>query len=295
MSESETKLADQPGKFAMVVKDGQKLPDIEWITGRILLSNKRIILVSNEGKRTIELASVTGIKGRQDASNPLADVSSYLSIQQGKDVTLVSPKEHVTFETALYRAVLDQEVVAIKHPAVEGGVVQSTSWSKGQATLDFEAVDRTAEGMVGLATSDGQFVEIDVSDVGMVEQTEGDVMGNERRIIEVEHTEDGTAVETHISGPSQKVLVLTSLLRKGEEQNTTEVELSDEENAVLMALYSGISPFQIPEFVGMDVDQVEETFDQLIEDGILEERRVRREVKLKARGRHIASEAMGEE
>jgi helix-turn-helix protein len=62
-----------------------------------------------------------------------------------------------------------------------------------------------------------------------------------------------------------------------------------------MALYSGVSPFQIPEFVGLDVEEVEETFDQLIEQGILEKQRVRREVQLKARGRHIASEATDEE
>ncbi|PSP42457.1 chemotaxis protein CheF1, partial [Halobacteriales archaeon QH_2_66_30] len=39
MSEGETTLADQQGKFTQVVTDGRKVPDIEWIGGRILLSN----------------------------------------------------------------------------------------------------------------------------------------------------------------------------------------------------------------------------------------------------------------
>jgi helix-turn-helix protein len=62
-----------------------------------------------------------------------------------------------------------------------------------------------------------------------------------------------------------------------------------------MALYSGVSPFQIPDFVDMDIDRIEDIFDELIQAGVLEEVRTRREVALKARGRHIATEAMDEE
>jgi len=293
MSEGETTLADQRGKFTQVVTDGRKVPDVEWIGGRILLSNKRLVLASSEGKRTIPLAKIGTIKGRQDAAQPLAQVSSYLSLQVGNDVTLVAPKRHEAFERALYEAVLDQQAVAVKHPAVEGGVVQSTGWEKGRLTVEFDG--EAASGTVALAAADGQFVEIEIDDVGVVEETEGTVFGDERAVVEAAHTDEGTAVETHVSGSSQTVSVLASLLRKGEQKNTTDVTLSDEESEVLMALYSGVSPFQIPDFVGMEVDRVGEIYDQLIDEGILEEKRVRREVTLKARGRHIASEAMDEE
>jgi helix-turn-helix protein len=287
MSEGESKIEDQQGKFTQVVKNGRKVPDIEWIPGRILLSNKRVVLASSEGKRTIPLSKVQSIKGRQDANKPLAQVSSYLSLQVGNEVTLVAPKQHEQFEQALYKAVLDQQVVLIKHPAVEGGVVQGKEWEKGRLILD--------EGEVAVAIASGQFLEIEIDDVGTVDSQETEVMGDERFVIEVEHTEEGTAVQTHISGPRQKVMILASLLRKGEQKNTTDVDLSTEENEVLMALYSGVSPFQIPNFVGMDIDRVEEIYDQLIEKGVLEEQRTRREVALQARGRHIAGEAMDEE
>ena len=98
MSEGEQKLADQRGKFAQVVKNGRKVPDVEWVGGCIILSTKRIVLVSNEGKRTIPLSKVRTIKGRQDANQPLAQVSSYISLQMGGDVTLISPKNHEEFE-----------------------------------------------------------------------------------------------------------------------------------------------------------------------------------------------------
>lgn len=287
MSEGEQPIADTMGKFATVVKDGHKVPDIQWISGRILLSTKRLLLVTNEGKRTIPLAKIQSIKGRQDVNQTLAQVSSYVSVQSGGDVTLVSPKDHEAFETQLYSAVLDRQVIFAKHPAVKGGVVQDTGWEKGRLTID--------EDEVALALGSGQFVEIEIDDVGTVDEHVGAVEGDERPIVEAEHTVEGTAVQTHISGIRRHMSVLASLLRKGEQQNTTDVELSDAESEVLMALYSGVSPFQIPEFVGMDVDRVEEIYDQLVEQGILEEIRTRRDVSLKARGRSIASEAMGDE
>ncbi|PSP59679.1 chemotaxis protein CheF1 [Halobacteriales archaeon QH_7_66_37] len=292
MSEGETTLADQQGKFTQVVTDGRKVPDIEWIGGRILLSNKRLVLASNEGKRTIPLSKIGTIRGRQDATQPLAQVSNYLSLQVGNDVTLIAPNQHEAFERALYNAVLDRATVAVKHPAVEGGVVQGTDWEKGRLTLE---LDGEGSGTVALAVASGQFVEIEIDDVGVVEESRAEVLGDDRHVVEAAHTEAGTAVETHVSGSRQTVNVLASLLRKGEQKNTTDVDLSDAESEVLMALYSGVSPFQIPDFVGMDVERVEEIYDQLIETGILEEQRVRREVRLQARGRHIASEAMDEE
>lgn len=289
MKQGETKLADQQGKFTQVVKDGTRVPEIEWVPGRILLSNRRMVLAGKQGKRTIVLGDVRSIKSRQDAQNPLAKVSSYISIQVGKDVMLVSPRDHESFEEALYAAVLDQEVIAVRHPAVEGGVVQSTDWEKGRLAVEFE------DDMVALAVASGKFVEIALHDVGMVEENDGEVLGEERFFIEVEHTVEGTVVETHISGPQHTVNILAELLRMYEQQNTSDVALGDEESEVLMALYSGVSPFQIPEFVGMDVETVEEIYDDLVEAGLLQEQRVRREVQLKARGRNIASDAMGDE
>jgi helix-turn-helix protein len=285
MSDEET-LADQKGRFTQVVKDGRKVPDIDWIPGRVILSNKRIVLVSNQGKRTIPLSKVATIKSREEA-RPMADVSSYISVQVDNDVTLIAPKDHAELEHQLYSAVLDGEVAITKHPAVKGGVIQDTEWEKGRIAIDEEAV--------GLALSSGQFVEIELDDVGGVERREGEVLDEQRFVIEVEHTVGNTAVETHISGDRRDVNILAGRLQQAGTQDSENLDLSEAEQEVLMALYSGVSPFQIPEFVGMDVERVEEIYDQLIEQGVLELERERREVELQARGRFVASEAMGEE
>jgi len=285
MSDEET-LSDQKGKFTRVVKDGRKVPDIEWVPGRVILSNRRLVLVSNQGKRTIPLTKVATIKSREEA-RPMAEVSSYVSIQVEEDVTLIAPNDHAELEHELYSAVLDGEVAIAQHPAVKGGVIQDSEWEKGRIAID--------ENAVGLALASGQFVEIDLDDVGGVEYREGEVMDEERSIIEVEHTVGNTAVETHITGDRRDVNILAGRLQQGEAKDPDEIDLSDAELEVLMALYSGVSPFQIPDFVGIDVARVEQIYDQLIEHGVLELERERREVELKARGRFVASEAMGEE
>lgn len=291
----ETKIGEQKATFAQVVSGGQKLPEIEWVAGRILLTNKRVILGSAKGKRTIALDRIISIKCTTGTATLSHDVDSYLSIQHGKDVVLIAPQQRVSFEQALYRAIIDDEVLVMKHPAVEGGVVQDTKWTKGKVKVDFKGVDRTGQGELALASETGTFVTVAIDDVGTVNVREGTVMGSERQIVEVGHTEDGVAVQTHLSGPRQRILVISSLLRTGELGNTTDVELSQAESTVLMALYSGVSPFQIPDFTGMDVDEIERIYEQLEKANILEEQRIRREVRLKARGRAIASDAMDDE
>jgi helix-turn-helix protein len=287
MSEGETKLADTQGKFAQVVKDGRKLNDVEWQSGRIILSNTRLILVSNDGKRTIPLSKLDGLKGRTDVNQAIARVSGYVSLQIGNNVTLVAPNDDEGFRQQLFKALLNQAVILAKHPAVKGGVVQDAGWEKGRLKIGDDAVE--------LAIASGAFVEIDLDDIGGVEETERTVMDEERTVLEVEHTEeDGTSVQTYLSGKQRHMSFLQTLLREGEQRAEVNADLSEREHEVLMALYSGVSPFEIPNFVGMDVDKVEGVYDRLIELEILEEVRTRKEVQLKARGRNIASDAIDE-
>ncbi|MEF8853841.1 MAG: HEAT repeat domain-containing protein [Haloarculaceae archaeon] len=151
---------------------------------------------------------------------------------------------------------------------------RNTAWLLGRVTEDAER-DRVVE--------------------ALVEVGERAVLGSTRPVLEVEHAVDGTSVQTHISGSGQHVAVLESLVSKGPTADAEDVDLSDAERQVLMALYSGVSPFEIPGFVGMDVAEVEDVFDRLVEAGVLSEKRVRRDVRLKARGRNIASEAIADQ
>ena len=284
MSKSERKLMDTTGRFTQVVEDGSKLGDIGWTDGRILLSNRRLVLAGSDGKRTIQLSKVDTIEGRYDVNQAIAQVTDYVSVRIGGDVFLVSTGESEDFERTLHKTILDGNILLVKHPAIEGGVVQDVGWNKARVKVDEESVN--------LAVEDGSFVRIEIDDIGTVERDERTVRSAERPVLEAEHTEDGTSVETYLSGSTKHCSVLGSVLQRGAERNASSIDLGKDEEEVLMALYSGVSSFEVPEFLDMDPDDVEEIYEQLIELDVLQEVRIRREVALKPRGRNIASESM---
>ena len=287
MSEGEYKVADTKGKFAQAVKDGRAVNDVSWTQGRILLSNRRVILIGNSGKRTIPLSKVQGLSGRHDPNQTIAQVSGYVSLKLGEDVLLISAADHEAFETDIYRAVLDQKVIQAKHPAVAGGVVQDTKWEKARLKVE--------ENAIAAALESGKFVRFDLDDISGVGTEERTVSDEKRTVIEVKHTEGQTNVQSHLTGERRVLMFLKAFLREGERRSRANVDLTESEKEVLMALYSGVSPFEIPAFIGMDVDRVEEIFEKLVELDVLEEVRVRREVALNSRGRNIASEAMNQQ
>jgi helix-turn-helix protein len=285
--EGEHKITDTQGKFLQVVKNGRKLNDPDWTSGRILLSNKRLVLAGNSGKRSIPLSDVKGLKGRYDVNQAVASVSDYLSVEFDNNVVLIGTNVDIEeFETDVYGALLNQKMILTKHPAVEGGVVQDTDWEKARIKI--------SEGMVNVAIASGTFVGVELDDIGSVERATRTVKGEQRTVLEVEHTQGDTSVQTYVSGKTRRCALLESLFLKGERKNEGGVELDEVEKEVLMALYSGVSSFEIPDFLGMDVDEVEEIFERLIEVDVLEEVRKRREVSLKTRGRNIASESINE-
>jgi len=228
MSEGERKVVDTRGKFTQVVKDGRELNDAEWTGGRILLSNKRLILAGNGGKRTIPLPKIRSLDGRTDVNQLVAKVSGYVSLQlTTDDVVLVSAEDPESFERLLYRALLDRKMVLARHPAVEGGVVTDAEWEKARLKIEDGAVD--------LAVADGSFVEIDLDDIGSMEANERSVREEKRQVLEVEHSDEGTSVQTYISGTERRCAILETLLRKGESRSEIGGDLLERENEMLMA------------------------------------------------------------
>lgn len=290
MKPGEKKVSDTNGRFLQVRRGGRSLNDANWTNGRILLSNQRLILAGTAGKRTFELSAIEQLGGRFDVNQRIATVSDYLAVQynDGEDVVLVAPVDLDEFELELYGTLLNATKFLVRHPAVEGGVVQNTEWIGARLKVEEEGVS--------IATVEGSFVHVRLDDIGDIEMGRRTVREETREVIEVEHSyDDGTSVQTYVSGPERPVNILKSLLRIGEEQSETALELSKQDKQVLMALYSGVSPFDIPAFLGIDVDDVEELFMRLIDHNVLDEVRVRHEVELNARGRSIAADAIDDQ
>ena len=261
MSKSERKLLDTTGRFTQVVRDGNKMNDIDWTDGRILLSNRRLVLAGTEGKRTLQLSKVDRIEGRYDVNRTIAQVTDYVSVRLGKDVYLVSTGESESFERLLHKTILDGEIVLVKHPAIEGGVVQDVSWRKARVKIDEDAVN--------LAIEDGSFVQIEIEDVGTIDQGERTVKSKERPVLETEHTVDGTSVATYPCGTPKPCSVLSSVLARSPEPNSSSIDPLKDESAVPMALHSGVRSSAAPEFLDFDPAPAAETTAPLIELDVL--------------------------
>ncbi|WP_181684992.1 CheF family chemotaxis protein [Halorhabdus salina] len=286
MSEGEQKLMDDRGQFLEAVQSGRDVQDADWAQCRIVLTTARIAIVADE-KRTIPLDSITDIGGRYDVNQNAAGVASYVTLQIGDDdVLLLRAPEQDEFETDLYRAFIDNTILYVQHPAVKGGVVQGAEWQRAKVKLTDNALQ--------LAMEDGQYVTIDRDDIGDVEIDDQQVDETTRRVFEVEHTDDkGTSVETHLTGEAKQVTILEEVLQEGAERNQANLDLSPVEQQVIMALHSGVSPFDLPDFVETDVEEIEAIFDRLIELDVIETLRERTEVEMTSRGRQVASDEMG--
>jgi len=284
---SEQKIEDTQGKYLHAVKNGHEMKDAAWQQCRIVLTSERLVIAA-DGKITIPLSGIDQMGGRFDINERAAAEVNYAALHVDDDVLLVTTTDHEAFETNFYRAFLDGAVVYVKHPAVVGGVIQGAEWQRGRLKVTCETVRMVLE--------DGQKVVIERGDIGEFETDERAVAGEQQSVIEVEHTDDeGTSVETYLSGRRNHLSVLSQLLEEGAERNRADLDLEPTERRVVMALYSGVSPFAISDFVGIDVEQVEEIYDELIELEVIEVVRERKEVGLTPQGRRVAGEKMGEQ
>jgi len=289
MSEGEQKLIDTSGDYLYAVRDGDAVADANWRSCRVVLTTERLILSTSDSKQAIPHAKIQLLDDSADIVPESYIGGAATPLQIGNNVILVDAQELEDFELEYCRAALQDEVILVKYPAIVGGVVQEdATWSKARFKLDSEQIT--------LGLPENQTVSFAVGNVGTIQTAGEQVMGERRQVVRVEHTdEEERSVETHFSGVEWHTEALASLLRSTIEERQDEYELSDKESQVLMALYSGVSPFEMADFVGIEVDEVEEIYQTLLEVGAVDEVRQRTEVSLNAKGRNLASEAMNEQ
>ncbi|MFB6185129.1 MAG: CheF family chemotaxis protein [Haloarculaceae archaeon] len=287
MSGDERKLLDTSGDYCYAVRSGQQVTDPDWRSCRVVLTNKRLVLAGNDGKQAVAHGDVRPIDGDAPIPNAIS-VGTATPLRVGDNVVLVDASGVDDFEREYCRAALHGAVILVKHPAVVGGVVQGESWRKARFRL--------ADDEVQLAVPDGEPIRFEVDDVGTLETASTEVLDQPRTVVQVEHTDaEDRSVETHFSGTETHTQALASLFGHVIEEREDDYELTARENEVLMALYSGVSPFEMADFVGMEVDEVEEIYQKLLEMGAVDKVRERTEVTLNAYGRNLASEAMSEQ
>jgi len=287
MSGDEQKLVDTSGDYMYAVRGGTPVDEPQWRSCRLVMTNKRLVLANSNGKQALPHSNIELLDA--DELPDGIDPAGATPLRIGDNVVLFDATNVDDFELEYCRATLHGTVILAKHPAVAGGVIQDeATWRKTRFRLD--------DDVIVLEFPDGEQTEFAVDDVGTIDTSDQTVMGESRTVLEVEHTDrDDRSVETYFSGMEHHTTALQSLFERVIEEREGDYELTETEGQVLMALYSGVSPFEMSDFVGIPVDEVEEIYQKLLDVGAVDEVRVRTEVSLNAQGRNMASEAMNEQ
>lgn len=242
------------------------------VGGRVLLSEKRLVLAANDQKETIPLSKVFDIAVDHVPADLGDFFESTVTIAFRDDGT---PRVAVVeagddkiekFETVLFKAILNDTETTVRSPARVGGRVTETDFRAAKLLLESDAV-RFKHG-------DG-VVEIPLSTVSGFDLSEREIAGETRPTLEVRHVQAGRSTITVASiGDSRKMSILGRYIRTEYAELLSEledVELNRDRTQVLVALYSGAggSDISIADVVGKDPSEVTTLLEEMKEDDLV--------------------------
>jgi helix-turn-helix protein len=249
---SESVIADFVAKF-----NSEATVRSEPVKGRIVLSEKRLVLAADAGKVTIPLTSVIDIGVGQvpDDLGGFFSATVTVAFERG-DRNMVAAIEAGDekidkFSTVLFKAVLNGTNMTVKHPAKVGGRVTGEEFTPAKLflkpqTVEFRRQDNTVA--VKLATVDG------------FDRLNREIAGQSRPVLAVKHMPRGKDLTTFAAADSaRKMNILGRYLRLEYTDLRSEIddiELSESEIRVLVTIYSSGSDVSLAKVLDMDGSQV---------------------------------------
>jgi helix-turn-helix protein len=265
---SESVIADFVAKF-----NSDRLRRADPIKGRILLSEKRLVLAVNDNdKLTIPLNSIFDIAvghvpeeldGFFDATVTVAferNDRQFVAVIEDDDETVQK------FSNVLFKAILNGIQMTIKHPARVGGRVMDTEFEPAKLFLKPRKVE---------FKNPDRIVEVKLSAVTEFSREEREIAGAKRPVLEVRHMPQGESLLTQVAtDSSRKMSILGRYLRleysdlMGE---LKDIELSKDEKEILVAIYSGAGGegMSLPQILGKDPSKVTLMLNTLEEDELV--------------------------
>lgn len=243
----------------------------EPVTGRVLMSDKRVVIATPEDKRTIPIDAVFDLAYGSAPSDLRRFFETTVTIafetDGGRGVALVEGADDKVerFTNLLFKAIINGTDALVKHPARIGGritdnAVVPMTVSLNPGTVSFDGSDPFA---------------IEVSTVTHFERMNREVKGQDRSVLSVRHTPEMQALTSEITLPSnRKMNILGRFLRIEYSQlreALEDTELSDRETQALVGLYSGGTDASLAGMLGMESNQVTMLLNGLVEKDLLQE------------------------
>lgn len=261
---SESVVADFEARFAV-----DRAP-AEPVRGRVLLSERRLVLAHGDGKVTVPVSNVfdVAVGDVPQAVSEFFDDTVTVGYRDDGDrraVFIEAEKGAVDrFSRLLYKVILDGTTVAVAHPTRVGGRVTDADAVRARVRLRADGVTCHCE--------DGR-VDVDLDEVVHFERERRTVDGTSRQVISLRHLDGGRTVTTELSLPSRDRLnVLGRYLRREYGDLIAEVrdvELSRDEKEVLVGIYSGGSGVDLAGLLGIEPGRLSMVLNRLVEKGLI--------------------------
>ena len=283
---SESVIADFVGKFNASASERG-----EPATGRVLLSQKRLVLAADAGKTTIPLSSIfdVAVGHVPEDLGEFFDSTVTIAFRKGdrRHVAAVEADDDKIekFSTVLFKALLNGTTMTVKHPARLGGRVTDAAFHPAKLYLKPRRV--RFKGPNSTFT-------VDLSTVTSFERSQREIDGRPREVLSVRHMQDGQAMTSLAAVDSgRKMSILGRYLRLEYSDivaDLKDISLSEDETELLVAVYSTGPEVSLAKVVDVEPTQVEMLLGDLRDKGLIADGQA--ETELTAKGRIVVSDKL---
>ena len=248
-------------------------PDLgsdEPATGRVLLSQRRLVLATDAEKTTIPLTEVFDIVVGTvpgDLQSFFSDSVTVAYTQDGTRRTALvegEPDDMEQFTRLLFKALLRNVTVTVRHPAKVGGRVTDATDHTAAVTL--------SPGAIGFTNCPEPF-RVKLSSVIDYERTNRTLAGTRRPALVFRHVLDTQTVTSITTVPDERTLNVLGRYIKLEYdevmEDLEEFDPTEEQLEILVSIYSAGGEANIADVVTGDVTQTSMILDTLREEELV--------------------------
>lgn len=261
---SESVVADFIGRF-----HGPETAGREPVSGRVILSKKRLVLAGKSGKTTIPLSGVFDISVGEvppDLREFFSDTVTVAYRHQGsRGVAVIEgdSDEMDRFVTVLFKALLHGTTAICRHPARLGGRVVDSEPAPAQVRLKSGSVEFTG------ATD----FTVDLERVIDFEQSRGELAGKTRPVLRFVHMPDGQSMTSVVAVEDEREMNVLGRYIRMEYQDVMEevreIDPNSDEIEALVSLYSAGENAHLKDIVNVEASQLTMILNSLADAGLI--------------------------
>ncbi|MCO8253390.1 CheF family chemotaxis protein [Haladaptatus sp. AB618] len=262
---SETVIADFVARFSLDTRES-----LEPVRGRIVLSQKRLVLAESGSKTTIPLRSIFDISVGHVPSDLEGFFQDTVTVayeaDDGRHTAVIEAKNDNVgkFKVFLFKAILSGTPVTVKHPARVGGRVTDQGFETGKLRIQSGSVE-----FLGIPDP----FAVDLSGVSYFQKQDRDVGGTTRTVVAIRHADNGQTVTSEfVVAADRKLNLLGRYLRLEYaeiSQQAERIDVTEQEMEALVAIYSGANSGNFAGALGIDAGSASMVLTEIEKKGLV--------------------------